>query len=221
MAKGLRHLGTQGRSPLLFLGYNPGRNEVVVLDLKLLRPEEASWLTEFISQEHVYKARTLSEPLNQAVYTQGVSAFAYFLSRSQQLPFYEVNVSDKDQCYEWTKTDSRVDQRLPDHPFINRLREMLEARATGAVPPATPIPEAAPVETRSSGGDVMDTVRKFMETTNQAAAFIAKPDGETAAVENKSEDDTAKRLSALEARFDRIEKLLSPKPAAKRAGGKK
>lgn len=225
MAKGLRHIGTQGRTPLLILGYNPGRNEVVVIDLKLLRSEESTWLTEFMSQDHVYKARTLSEPLNHTNYAAGVNAFAYFLSRATQLPFYEVNVSDKEQCHEWTKTDSRVDPRLPDHPFINRIRELLAARAAGQIPPPAGAIVATETETRSGSGDVMDTVRKFMQESGQAAAFIAKPDGESTGSGDKSGDE---RLSALEARFDRIEKLLSAKPPSKaagkplrRAGGKK
>lgn len=221
MAKGLRHIGTQGRTPLLVLGYNGGRNEVAVIDLKLLRPEEQTWLAEFISQERVYNARTLSEPMNNATYG-GSNAFAYFLSRAQQLPFYEVNVSVKEQCLEWTKTDSRVDTRLPEHPFITRIHEMIAARATGAAPPTAPIPEAAPVEARSGAGDVMDTVREFMKTSGQAAAFVARPDGESSTVGTKSENDISARVSALENSLARIEKLLAPtkKPGIKRAGKK-
>ncbi len=225
MAKGLRHIGTQGRTPLLILGYNPGRNEVVVIDLKLLRSEELTWLTEFMAQDHVYKARTLSEPLNHTNYAAGVNAFAYFLSRATQLPFYEVNVSDKEQCHEWTKTDSRVDPRLPDHPFINRVRELLAARAAGQIPPPASEIVATETETRSGSGDVMDTVRKFMQESGQAAAFIAKPDGETTASGSKSDDETANRLSALENSIDRIEKLLSKQtgaaPKLRRGGAKK
>lgn len=223
MAKGLRHIGTQGRNPLLFLGYQAGRNEVAVIDLKLLRPEEATWLTEFISQDHVYNAKTLSEPMNQAAYTPGVNAFAHFLSRATPLPLYEVSMTDKDQCYEWTKTDSRYSQSIPDHPFISRIRELMEARKNGTIPAAPPITTAPDSSARSGEGDVMDTVRKFFEQTGQTAAFIAKEDPNA----DKSGDGTADRLAALEARFDRIEKLLTGKSAAKpartlkRAGSKK
>lgn len=210
--KGLRHLGSQGRNPMLIIGYNAGRNEVAVIDLKLLRPEESSWLVEFMSQPHVYNARTLSESLNQVAYTQGTSAFAYFLSRATPLPFYEVNISDKDQCHEWIKSDSRYDSRLADHPFINRLRELLEARKNGIIPQPAVVPASEPV--RSGSGDVMETVQKFLQESGQAAAFLAKP-SETDAGGDKSVDGTAQRLSALEDRFDRIEKLLANRGAVK------
>lgn len=211
---GLRHIGSQGRNPLVILGYNPTRNEVMVLDMTMLRQEEIIWLANFIADEKNYNRSALAPSLAEAVYSPGISGFINFAGRAQQQPLYEVRISDANQLKEWNGTDASHDPRIPPHPLVDRIREIREngvastpANRSGS---GSEIPKEILEATnvRTSGGDVMDTVRQFVQSGN-AANFVVNDelDGD------KSSDETADRLAALEARFDRIEKLLSKQVA--------
>lgn len=205
---GLRHIGSQGRNPLVILGYNASKNEVMALDMNLLRQDEIIWLSNFISDEKNYKRSALAPSLADTVYSPGISAFVNFAGRGQQLPLYEVRISDADQLHEWNGTDASHDPRIPPHPLVDRIRE-LRTNGVAVTPPSkagSEIPreilEASAV--RSGAGDVMDTVRQFIQTSD-ASLFVAKdPDAEA-----KSEADDS-RLKALEDRLANIEKLLRP-----------
>lgn len=214
---GLRHIGSQGRNPLVLLGYNPTRNEVMVIDMNFLRTEEITWLANFMSQEHVYSRSTLASSLADTVYSPGISAFINFAGRAQSLPLYEVRVSNLAQLKEWNGTDASYDPRIPPHPLVDKVKEARKGSGAGVAIPAELVPP--PARTSEQGGDVMDTVRKFLEENGGGATFIAKPaDGETKSVENTApNDNTVSRLTALEDRLANIEKLLQPaKPVAKK-----